>query len=187
MDELGTVWSMAKFAGHLFLLGAAFAGGWYVEGRMKDATIAQMQVAEEKSALASVTQAADQIVALDHAFNARAATLANADDNTIYLTRTIEKEIPYYVTPQTDARFALPCGFVRVHDAAARGVAVETVANPAGKSDGDACEITMSAAVSVIAGNYGIDHDKDNQIGALQGALNDLETASAAAAKDPPQ
>jgi hypothetical protein len=39
---------------------------------------------------------------------------------TVY--RTIERKVPTHVTAEIDARFPVPVGFVRVHDAAALGL-----------------------------------------------------------------
>ncbi len=63
---------------------------------------------------------------------------------------TIVKEVPVYVSAETDRRFPLPRGFVRVHDAAATG----EPAGPAAEPDGEASPIVASAAAETVAGNY---------------------------------
>lgn len=63
---------------------------------------------------------------------------------------TIVKEVPVYVSAETDSRFPVPRGFVRVHDAAAAG----EPAGPAAESDGEASPVVASAAAKTIAGNY---------------------------------
>lgn len=60
------------------------------------------------------------------------------------------KEVPVYITAETDRRFPVPGGFVRVHDAAARGEPAGTPAD----SDGEASAVTASAAAETIAANY---------------------------------
>ena len=69
---------------------------------------------------------------------------------------TTIKKVPVYVTRETDARFPVPCGFVRLHDAAALGADPDTVPNPPGKSDGDACEIASSAVATAVVDNYAL-------------------------------
>lgn len=38
---------------------------------------------------------------------------------------TIIKQVPVYITPEADDQCAVPDGFVRVHDAAARGISLD--------------------------------------------------------------
>ena len=69
--------------------------------------------------------------------------------------QTITKEVPVYVTVQTDQRFPLPVGFVRVHDAAAAGLDVSQVPDAAGKLDDAPSGVPASDAAAIIASNYG--------------------------------
>lgn len=92
-------------------------------------------------------------------------------------TVTLTKEIVRYVTPETDARFTLPCGMLRLHDAAALGVGAETLRNPSGLADGDACPVKASDLAAVIVWNYGLDHQKDAQIAGLQDLARTLKAA----------
>ena len=80
-------------------------------------------------------------------------------------TMTLQQEIPRYVTPDTDRAFPLPVGFVRVHDAAAAGVPLLPAA---GDSDAAPSGVAASAALGVIAGNYGVCHEATEQLNALQ-------------------
>lgn len=83
-------------------------------------------------------------------------------------TVEIVRKVPVYVTKEVDRAFPLPCGFVRLHDAAARGIAPSEVSLPPGKSDGDACPVTASFAATVIVQNYG-------QYDLTAGQLKDLQ------------
>lgn len=83
------------------------------------------------------------------------------------VTRTILERVPIYVTPDTDRRFPLPLGLVRVHDAAARGDLTEVSGAPA-SDDGQASAITASAAGSTIAQNYGSCRADQSRLEALQ-------------------
>lgn len=57
----------------------------------------------------------------------------------------IKKEIVRYVTPQIDRKYPLPCGLVRVRDAAVLGVDPASVASAACKADDAAAPTTASA------------------------------------------
>lgn len=70
------------------------------------------------------------------------------------VTQTITKEIPVAITPATDRAFPLSVGFVRLHDAFARGVDLSQVPDPAGRPDDAASELASSAAVGLIGANY---------------------------------
>jgi hypothetical protein len=69
------------------------------------------------------------------------------------VTRTVVEKIPYYVTPQTDARYLVPLGFVRLHDAAAGGT--PAVPFGAGESADTPSGVALSAVTETIAFNYG--------------------------------
>lgn len=87
-----------------------------------------------------------------------------AQTRTIY--QTITKEVPVYVTPETDRLFPLPNGFVRLHDAAAQ----RSLPGPPALTDGEASGIAASAAATVIASNYEACYANREQLEALQQA-----------------
>lgn len=70
-------------------------------------------------------------------------------------TITTIREVPVYVSPETDHRFPVPVGLVRVHDAAARGVSPAEVPDPAGRPDDAPSGVAASALGSTVAANYG--------------------------------
>ena len=128
------------------------AGGAYKLGSdsgwaRREAVSLTADLAREKGAHAADLQAfqASQEAASEHQL---------AADRIRTLYRTVEREIPAHVTPETDARFPLPVGFVRVHDAAALGLPVADVHDPAGRADGAASELAASEAARVITWNY---------------------------------
>lgn len=139
------------------LLGAAglFGGGMYLEARLKDSTIADMKLADANAKVEAeveervLTQRADKVT---HDTDVAAA---HAQQKIVTVTNTITRKVPQYVTKETDAAFPLPCGFVRLHDAAASGVDPDTVPIPAGLNDGSTCPVAASDAAGVIAWNYG--------------------------------
>lgn len=69
------------------------------------------------------------------------------------VTQTLIKEVPVYVTIESDRACVVPDGFVRLHDAAALGAAVPaapggSVAAPSG--------VPLSAVAETVAANYGV-------------------------------
>lgn len=70
-------------------------------------------------------------------------------------TTTLVREVPIHVSTSVDARFAVPVGLVRVHDAAAAGVDLSAVPDPAGRADESASDIVASDLATAIVENYG--------------------------------
>lgn len=77
---------------------------------------------------------------------------------------TITKEVPIYVTKEADNHCVLPVGFVRLHDAAARGV----LPDPAGSADATPSGIALSSATGTVTENYGTCHKITEQLLGLQ-------------------
>lgn len=80
-------------------------------------------------------------------------------------TTTIVPEVPRYVSAETDARFPLPVGFVRVHDAAALGAVLP---GPAPELDGQASDVVASEAATITALNYGACREDRARLAGLQ-------------------
>ena len=144
----------------------AVAGGAYKLGSdsgwaRRDAVALTADLAREKGAHLADLQA--QKASLRAASEHR---LAAERIRTVY--RTIQQEIPAHVTAETDARFPVPVGFVRVHDAAALRLPVADVHDPAGRADGAASELAASEAARVIAWNYEACADNTERLSAWQ-------------------
>ena len=92
-------------------------------------------------------------------------------------TITLTKEVVRYVDAKTDRDFPVPCGLVRMHDAAALGADPETLGNPSGLADDTACPVKASDLAGIIVFNYGLDHEKDAQIVGLQDLARTLKSA----------
>lgn len=88
--------------------------------------------------------------------------------------KTITKEIPVYVTVESDARCSVPAGFVWLHDAAAANV---PLGEPAGDPDAPAAGVALSTVAETVAGNYGIAHELRAQVIGLQEYVASLEEA----------
>ena len=72
---------------------------------------------------------------------------------------TIIKEVPIYVSVQADAACTINRGFVRLHDAAAAGLA-------------------LSAVAATVATNYQTCHENAEQLRALQAWVSEMSATS---------
>jgi hypothetical protein len=97
---------------------------------------------------------------------------------TVY--RTLTQEVPGVLTPEIDRVFDLPVGLLRVHDAAARGVDLSDVPDPAGRPDDAAAGVAVSAVGQALVANYGACHADQERLAALQAWLKDVAAAQAA-------
>jgi hypothetical protein len=127
---------------------AAAALALYLLGRLDGERIEGAKfsayVAEQASKVTQVAQARERVVTkVEIQYRDRIQIVREKGE-------TIVKEVPVYVSAETDRRFPVPRGFVRVHDAAAAG---EPAGAPA-ESDGEAAGVVASAAAETIAGNY---------------------------------
>jgi len=127
---------------------AALAVALYGFGRLDG-----MRIEGAKHA-AYLAQQAGQAVEIQQARERVAAKVEIQYRDRIQVVRekgeTIVKEVPVYVSAETDRRFPLPRGFVRVLDAAAAGEPPAAAA----ESDGQASPVVASAAAATVAGNY---------------------------------
>jgi hypothetical protein len=128
------------------------------------ARLAAMQRAARAAQAQQVRLAARREAASAEAGAAHA--LAQARLRVVY--RTLVKEIPVHVPAEVDRGYPLPVGLVRLHDAAARGVAVSAVPAPAGRADDAAADSRASDLAAVLAHNYGACRADGEQLSALQ-------------------
>lgn len=80
-------------------------------------------------------------------------------------TRTIIKQVPVYVTQESDDRCIVPRGFVRVHDSAAKGTELPATTGSAAQTPSG---VALSAVAGTVAGNYGICHETAERLRSLQ-------------------
>jgi hypothetical protein len=90
------------------------------------------------------------------------------------ITKTITREIPVVLTPEVDRTFRLPNGLVRLHDAAALGIAPS--AGPAGQPDDGPSPVAPSQLAGAITDNYGICHELRAQVDGWQSFYKSLQT-----------
>jgi hypothetical protein len=145
-----------KIGAAVLLIGGAFGSGMAVETKFKNAVIAGMERDQAKAVVAAYADAAKHQADADKITHDRDVANAAGHQKIVTVTQHIIQKVPTYVTPETDNRFPLPCGFVRLHDAAASGVEAAAVPIPANLADGQQCPVTASYAASIIAGNYGL-------------------------------
>jgi hypothetical protein len=135
------VWRLL-LAGALLLAG--FTAGWQVQAWRHGAAETK---ATAHTARVAVQQGAANTVAAAHD--------AQVQTDIRWRTRIQIKEVPVYVTAETDRRFPLPVGLVRLHDASALGLDLSAVPDPAGRADGEASAVAASDLGRVVAANYG--------------------------------
>ncbi|HXQ16901.1 MAG TPA: hypothetical protein VN814_19995 [Caulobacteraceae bacterium] len=150
------MWKLSLFAAAATAIGG-FAAGWKVHDWRDGAA----EVHAARTAVSTIQRqaAASQTIAVaDQA----------AQDRVRTVTRTLIEKVPVYVSATTDARFPLPVGFVRLHDAAAAGDDLPAVAPGADGADDAASDVAASAAATVIVGNYGACHADQARLAELQ-------------------
>lgn len=100
-----------------------------------------------------------------------AADYGERQTRAIYLTRTIVERIPDHVTSETDRRYPLPCGLVRMHDAAFLGADPAALAAAGCEADGKPAPATASAFSKNDAEWAGYCHQVEAQRDALKAQL----------------
>lgn len=134
-------------------LAVGFGQGWTVRGWKADADARADREAAHAAQIAAVRNARAIERTQAETTSRIEARAAAAQVEIREVTRTIIQEVPVHVPPSVDARFDVPAGFVRVHNAAAAGVPV--AADPAGVPDDAPSGVAFSAVAGVVAGNYG--------------------------------
>lgn len=147
-------------------LAIGFGAGWTVRDWKAGADATAAAKRETKQVVRVIERERDQADVTSEV-EAR-ATETQVQIRTV--TQTIIKEVPIYVPAEADARFALPAGLVRVHDAAATG---QPLSEPSGEPDDaarnlEASDIAPSWLAATIAENYGTCHADQARLGDLQ-------------------
>lgn len=127
--------------------------GWTLRDWKAGADEADVARAETREVVRVIERERDQADA-SAAIDTR-ATQTQVQIRTV--TQTIIKEVPVYVPAEADARYALPVGLVRLHDAAATG---SPLPDPARQSHDPAWNLAASGIPpsglgTVIVENYG--------------------------------
>lgn len=155
-------------AGAGVVLGACLALWLYVAGVKHEAAVARALAASEGQEIANLKFQAQQAAATAKISNAAEQKQIVVQHDIQVQTRTIVKEVPTYVTAQTDAECWVPVGLVRVYNAAATGADPAAVSDPAGRLDGAASGITCSALAADLADNFGAARSNAAELMGLQ-------------------
>lgn len=159
---------LVGWKGYALAAVVAFGGGFGSCWRLRDQMAAHDRLRAAERVLKDQAHTAKRVEKAD-AITADVGAKAEAGLVEIrWRTRTILKEIPIYVTPEADRRFAVPNGLVRLHDAAALGVDPAALPNPTGEPDDAASEVAASAFGSAVADNYGTCNEVIEKYGQLQ-------------------
>lgn len=150
---LGGWQGYAVAAAAAFLLGATGAG--VTVSKIKNGEIAELKLEHTKAIVKAQVAAMKYQADADKITHDLDVKDAEARQKIVEKTVTIIRKVPKYVTPETDARFPLPCGFIRLHDAATSGADPATIPLGPGESDAAPCSTKASEAAAIIAWNYG--------------------------------
>lgn len=128
----------------------AFTGGVYGAGsrseRLKWEARAAISQAEAEAASSRIMEASAKVTGKIEAEH-------QAEVERIRVVyRTLYREIPHAITPETDRAFPMPVGLVRLHDAAALGAA--PVPDPAVRPDDAASDVAASGLAGAFVDNY---------------------------------
>lgn len=129
------------------------AGGFTLAWKLQGATIARMEADAAKLALRG-RQAVDKVEektqgVADKVGGEQAKAQAKIETERRYIL----ERVPIYVRPEDDAAYPVPLGFVRLHDAAARGD-VSALAGASGDADRAPSGVALSHVGTVVADNY---------------------------------
>lgn len=149
--------------------GYALAGGvCFIVGTSSGYYLRDLQAkADQNAALKAAVKAAPKVVAR----TARAADITatvgarteREQEKTRTVYRDIIREVPVYVTAETDRRYPLPVGFVRVLDRAAGGSEAALPDGP-GQSDNDPSEVAASDAAGTLVDWAGLYYSCRRQV-----------------------
>lgn len=156
------------------LLSASIAAvaAYKVTAWSKDETIHSMQIADDRAAIGALDNSA-KATADFIAVTARvSASLTASLDHTIFMTQTIIKEVPRYVTPEIDAAYPVPCGVIRMRDAAALQTDPARLESTACPSDGAKSPVAASALSTEDAGAIGAFYEVESDRQALRDWAN---------------
>lgn len=148
---------------------------WFAHGRGVAEGRAHAEAAEKKAQAhaASIDAAANaELASALSKLNVKIAANYGAEQSrTIYLTRTIVERIPAHVTPEIDRDYPLPCGLVRLHDAAILGADPAAIAAAGCETDDEPAPATASAFSRNDAEWSGYCHEVEAQRDALKAEL----------------
>jgi len=137
-----------------------FGAGWRVhDWRDASAALSQakmaLRVVERASTVSQTAAVKDQV----------------AQDRIRTVTKTLIEKVPVYVSNRADALCSVPTGFVRLHDAAARGDDLSAASESPGQSDGAPSGVALSTVANTVVANYGGCRADEQRLADLQSWL----------------
>jgi len=159
------MWRFALFAAAATAIGG-FAAGWRVHDWRDGA--AEVHAARTVVKTVQRQSAASQAVAIAD---------QRSQDQIRTVTKTLIQKVPVYVSATTDARYPVPWGYVRLHDAATVGDDLSAAAASPGRPDDSPSDVAASEAAGVIVANYGSCRADQARLAALQAWAKDIGLA----------
>lgn len=156
MNPLSPYMFWIKLAGAALLAIALAAGAWWITATYFRLQISDMEKLQALAIIIAQDKAAHQQEDADKITYAINTAAVEARARQLQQIIANLQKVAQYVSPETDRAFPLPCGFLRLHDAAANGIDAAAVSLPTGKADTDKCDVKASAAAGIIQDNYGL-------------------------------
>lgn len=140
-------WLVSALAVLLLVVGIYYKGLWDGDARTEARFAAADLAAHQTISLAGTSLQGD-LKALDSSLNAH---LEVGRERIVYVTKTLQAEIPAHVTPKVDANYPVSCGLVRMHDGALFAVSAASL-DPAacGPDDGSAKTKASDLAGAIV-------------------------------------
>lgn len=138
--------------------GALLGGGYKLGDANARAEQAELRLKDSEATLRQVRTLVQNADRIAEAYASRERVIHTQ-------TTTILTETRDAISPETDARFSLPWGFIRLHDSAAAG---SLLPEPPGEPDAAASDVALSAASETITLNYGACTEDRARLTALQ-------------------
>jgi hypothetical protein len=152
------IWKPLAIAGCAGLV-IGSGGAWWLRDQM--AANAKLDSArKDTKAAVQVIKRTDQAARVTESVGARVEKRAV---EIRYITRTLIKEVPVYVTAEADRLYPVPVGAVRLHDLAAQGSA-PAIPDGSGEPVDTPSGVAMSAFVATVVDNYGVCREVRGQV-----------------------
>lgn len=139
--------------------------GTFMEGAISNQEAWLVKVADLKVKVAQVeTKSAEKTTEIVTKYVTKVQVVKEKGD-------VIIKEVPKYITKESDAKCALPNSFVMLHDSASKN----EVPDSTRVADETTSGVKLSTATGTVVGNYSICHQNSEQLKALQEWVKEQE------------
>lgn len=139
--------------------------GTFMEGAISNQEAWLVKVADLKVKVAQVeTKSAEKTTEIVTKYVTKVQVVKEKGD-------VIIKEVPKYITKESDAKCTLPNSFVMLHDSASKN----EVPDSTRVADETTSGVKLSTATGTVVGNYSICHQNSEQLKALQEWVKEQE------------